>query len=182
MGSRLRSSRPTCRVTSTSSGIGCRQGATFLRRCGGRHSESERRYASVGHSNGGRPHRSGGCSPLSGADTGAEVSPRLLRLPTRQICDRCGAHGSRTLLATRLGDRSRHQGLLRQHRLGADAKGCPPTYGLSVGDALRRALAEGAGADGGRQHRAAHGGNAAGWGDLAPCWRTYSCITRSTRG
>src|SRR6201988_5354040 len=35
MGSRLRSSRPTCRVTSTSSGIGCRQGATFLRRGGG---------------------------------------------------------------------------------------------------------------------------------------------------
>src|SRR6516165_2480366 len=35
MDSRLRSSRPTCRATSTSSGIGCRQGATFLRRYGG---------------------------------------------------------------------------------------------------------------------------------------------------
>ena len=33
--SRLRSSRPTLRATSTSSGTGCRQGATFLRRCGG---------------------------------------------------------------------------------------------------------------------------------------------------
>ncbi len=35
MDSRLRSSRPTFRATSTSSGTGCRQGATFLRRCGG---------------------------------------------------------------------------------------------------------------------------------------------------
>src|SRR2546423_351194 len=35
MDSRLRSSRPTFRATSTNSGTGCRQGATFLRRCGG---------------------------------------------------------------------------------------------------------------------------------------------------
>src|SRR5467141_2938144 len=35
MDSRLRSSRPTFRATSISSGTGCRQGATFLRRCGG---------------------------------------------------------------------------------------------------------------------------------------------------
>src|ERR1700747_1341648 len=35
MDSRLRSLRPTFRATSRSSGIGCRQGATFLRRCGG---------------------------------------------------------------------------------------------------------------------------------------------------
>src|ERR1700704_3668284 len=35
MDSRLRSSRPTFRATSTSSGTGCRQGAIFLRRCGG---------------------------------------------------------------------------------------------------------------------------------------------------
>src|SRR5262245_25962672 len=35
MDSRLRSSRPTFRATSINSGIGCRQGATFLRRCGG---------------------------------------------------------------------------------------------------------------------------------------------------
>src|SRR3984893_3649696 len=35
MDSRLGSSRPTYRATSTSSGTGCRQGATFLRRCGG---------------------------------------------------------------------------------------------------------------------------------------------------
>ena len=73
--------------------------------------------------------------------------------------------GSSALLALRLGARSRRQGLLRQHRLGADAQGGPSSYGLSVGAALHRALAEGAGADGGRQRRAAHGGNAAGWGD-----------------
>src|SRR5262249_1448234 len=35
MDSRLRSSRPTFRATSINSGIGCRQGATFLRQCGG---------------------------------------------------------------------------------------------------------------------------------------------------
>jgi hypothetical protein len=35
MDSRLRSSRPTFRTTSISSGTGCRQEATFLRRCGG---------------------------------------------------------------------------------------------------------------------------------------------------
>ena len=46
-------------------------------------------------------------------------------------------------------------------------KGRPPTYGLSLGTALHRALAEGAGADGGWQRRAAHGGDAAGWGNLA---------------
>src|SRR6266851_3368209 len=35
MASRLRSSRPTYRATSTSSGTDCRQGATFLRQCDG---------------------------------------------------------------------------------------------------------------------------------------------------
>ena len=90
--------------------------------------------------------------------------------------------GSRALLALRLGARSRHQGLLRQHRLGADAQGRPSSYGLSVGAALRRALAEGARADGGRQHRAAHGGDAAGRGRSLRCWRTCSCTTRSTCG
>src|SRR4029077_10667281 len=46
-------------------------------------------------------------------------------------------------------------------------QGGPPTYGLPMGAAIRRALAESAGADGGRRRRAAHGRNAAGWGDLA---------------
>ena len=125
------------------------------------------RHAAVGHSDGRRPHRPGGRPPLPGADPGAGVPCRLLRLQARQVCDRCRAHGSRALLALRLGARSRHQGLLRQHRLGADAQGRPATYGLSLGAALHRALAEGARADGGWQHRAAHGGDAAGRGDLA---------------
>ena len=56
------------------------------------------------------------------------------------------------------------KGLLRQHRLGADAQGGPSSYGPTVGAALYRALAEGSGADGGRQRRAANGGNAAGRG------------------
>ena len=50
---------------------------------------------------------------------------------------------SSALLALRLGARSRRQGLLRQHRLGADAQGGPSSYGLPVGAALHRALAEG---------------------------------------
>ena len=74
------------------------------------------------------------------------------------------------------------KGLLRQHRLGADAQGRPASYGLSVGAALHRALAEGAGADGGRQRRAAHGRNAAGRGDQSRSWQTCSCTTRSTCG
>ena len=37
-----------------------------------------------------------------------------------------------------------------------------------LGAALHRAVAEGACADGGRQRRTAHGGDATGWGDLAP--------------
>ena len=35
----------------------------------------------------------------------------LLRLPARQVCDRCRGKGPRALLALRLGSRSRHQGL-----------------------------------------------------------------------
>ena len=78
---------------------------------------------------------------------------QLLRLQARQICDRCRGQGSRALLALRLGARPRRQGLLRQYRLGADAHGGSSSYGLPVGAALRRALAEGAGADGGWQRR-----------------------------
>src|SRR3981081_975947 len=47
MASRLRSSRPTFRATSISSGTGCRQGAIFLRRCGG--SIFRRRMVGRGH-------------------------------------------------------------------------------------------------------------------------------------
>ena len=88
----------------------------------------------------------------------------------------------RALLALRLGARPRHQGLLRQHRLGADAQGGPPPYGLPVGAALHRALAEGAGADGGRQRRGAHGGDAAGRGDQAAAGQPVPALRRSTCG
>ena len=47
------------------------------------------------------------------------------------------AHGSSALLALRLGARSRREGVFRHHRLEADAQGCPPTYGLPMGVALR---------------------------------------------
>src|SRR5262249_28483662 len=57
---------------------------------------------------------------------------------------------------------------LRQYRLGAGAHGGPSSYELRVGAALHRALAEGAGANGGRQRRAAHSGNAAGRGHHSP--------------
>src|SRR5215469_4775800 len=54
-------------------------------------------------------------------------------LQARQIRGRRRASSSSTLLALRLGARSRHQGLLRQHRLGAFTQGGPPSYGPSVG-------------------------------------------------
>jgi len=44
-------------------------------------------------------------------------------------------------------------------------QGRPLSFGVSLGAALHRTLAEGAGADGGRQRRAADGGNAARWGN-----------------
>src|SRR5262249_56786364 len=53
-------------------------------------------------------------------------------------------------------------GFLRQYRLGAFAQGCPSPYGLSVGSALHRALAEGPDADGGWQRRAANVRNSTG--------------------
>jgi hypothetical protein len=49
--------------------------------------------------------------------------------------------------------------------LGAFAQGHPSSYGLPVGAALHRAVAEGACADGGRQRRTAHGRDAARRGD-----------------
>ena len=80
----------------------------------GRYSEGEWWDASVGHSDGCRPHRPGGRPARAGADPGAGVPCRLLRLQARQVCHRCRGHGPRALLALRLGSRSRHQGLLRQ--------------------------------------------------------------------
>ena len=56
--------------------------------------------------------------------------------------------------------------LLRQHRLGADAQGGPPIYVLSMVLLYIERWLEGP--VGGPQYCAAHSGNAAGWGDLAP--------------
>src|SRR5215475_112145 len=86
------------------------------------------------------------------------------RLQTWQICNRCGAPSPSALLAIRLGARPRCQRILRQYRLGAAALCGSSSYELSVGVALRRTLAEGSGADGGWQRRAAHGRNSSGWG------------------
>jgi RNA-directed DNA polymerase len=47
---------------------------------------------------------------------------------------------------------------------------------------LHRALAEGSGADGGRQRRAAHGRNSSGEGSSAPSWRICFCTMRSICG
>src|SRR5213079_1840285 len=46
--------------------------------------------------------------------------------------------------------------------LGAAPKGGSQTYGLPMGASLHRTLAEGSGTTGGRQRRAAYGGNSAG--------------------
>src|SRR5436189_732991 len=48
-------------------------GSYFPPGAAGRHSESERRYAPIGYSNGRRPHRPGGCPSLSGAPSRAGV-------------------------------------------------------------------------------------------------------------
>src|SRR6202045_2805960 len=167
MDSRLRSSRPTFRATSTSSGTGCRQGAIFLRRCGG--SKFRRRMVGRGRwgfqlSQIALPRRwpVGGWSPFwsrYSAPTPMATGPANLRSM------RCARLASAAGAAT--GCSTRCVRLLRQYQLGAAPQGGPPAYGVPVGAAIRRALAEGAGADGGRQRRAAHRRNAAGWGDLA---------------
>src|SRR6202045_3923353 len=133
----------------------------------GRYSEGGWWDAAIGDSNCRRSRCPGGGPSVPGAHFGAGVPRRLLRLQARQICDRCRAPSSPALLALRLGARSRCTRLFRQYRLGAAPQGGPPTSGLPMGAAIRRALAEGAGTDGGRQRRTAHGRNAAGWGDLA---------------
>ncbi len=51
--------------------------------------------------------------------------------------------GASAMPALRLGARHRRQGLLRQHRLGPAPQGGSYQYGLLVGAALHRALAEG---------------------------------------
>src|ERR1700757_1065410 len=61
---------------------------------GGRNSKGEWRDATVGGSDGCGPHRPGGRPALFGADSGTGVPSRFLRLPPRQICDRCRAHSS----------------------------------------------------------------------------------------
>src|ERR1019366_8188442 len=52
--------------------------------------------------------------------------------------------------------------------MGASAQGGPSTYGLRLGAALHRALAEGVRADGGWQGRTATGGNAPQGGVISP--------------
>ena len=90
---------------STSSGIGCPREAISLNRCGGGHSESNGRDATVGHTNGGGPDCARGCTPVSGASPGPFVPCGLLRLPTRPLGDRRRAHGASALLAVQLGAR-----------------------------------------------------------------------------
>jgi len=64
-------------------------------------------------------------------------------LPTRQICDRCRAHGFASRCWRATGCSSRHRGLLRQQRCGFCSRH-PVNTRLSVGAALRRTLVEGA--------------------------------------
>ena len=156
------------RATSTSSGTGCPLEATFLRRCGG--SIFRRRMAGRGRW---AFRRSPTASPRkSPAATWSRSWSRC------SIADSYGYRPGKSAIDAVRTARQRCwrydwvldldiKALLRQHRLGADARGGPSSYGLPMGAALRRALAEGARADGGRQHRAAHGGNATGRGHLA---------------
>ena len=90
----------------------------------GGNSESGWRNATVGHSDGSGSRRPGGRSPFLGAACGAGIPCQFLWLQARPIGTRCCAHRSSAVLALRLGARSRHQRLLRQHRLGVVAQGC----------------------------------------------------------
>src|SRR5205814_8792529 len=132
MGSRFLTLRLISRTTSTSCGTGCPQGAIFLRRFAGRHSEGRWTDSAVGNSYGRRQNRPGGRQTVSGAPTGTDFPCGLLRIPTRQVGDRGPQEGSSAMLAVRLGARYRRQELFRQHRLGVAAQGGPQTYGLPL--------------------------------------------------
>src|SRR4029077_15384498 len=102
----------------------------------------------------------------SGSTTSNSRTPRRFLAPI--TCNERPSNGCRSRrIVTKL-DMSRRwvvcDGFLRQYRLGAVAPCGPSTYELPVGATLHRALAEGSGADGGRQRRAAHGRNSSGRG------------------
>src|SRR5437870_2317631 len=61
---------------------------------------------------GGRPYRSDGRTPVSRAEGGASVPSRLVRLPARALGAASGGSLPRTMLESKLGDRSRHQSVL----------------------------------------------------------------------
>ena len=133
----------------------------------GGHTEGKRRNAAVGYPDGRRPCRAGGGPTIPGAAAGTCVPPRLLRLSSRTVGDRCDPDGSPAVLALRLGARHRHQGLLRQHRSRAAAQGRAQAHRVHLGAPLHRALAEGS-RDARRGQACRQGpGNAAGWGHLA---------------
>src|SRR6202035_2172052 len=102
----------------------------------------------------------------SGSTTSNSRTPRRFMAPI--TCNERPSNGCRSRrIVTKL-DMSRRwvvcDGFLRQYRLGAVALGGSSSYELPMGATLHRALAEGSCADGGRQRRAAHGGNSSGRG------------------
>src|ERR1700693_2430819 len=102
----------------------------------------------------------------SGSTTSNSRTPRRFMAPI--TCNERPSNGCRSRrIVTKL-DMSRRwvvcDGFLRQYRLGTVTPGGPSSYGLSMGAALRRTLAEGSGADGGWQRRTAHIRNSSGRG------------------
>src|SRR5260370_24314613 len=81
----------------------------------------ERRWwnEAAGDSHGFRQNRADGGEAIPGARLGTSVSRGLLRISSRAVRARCAGCGAAEMLSLQLGARSRHQRLLRQHRLGA---------------------------------------------------------------
>jgi hypothetical protein len=123
----------------------------------------------------GGPPRPGGSSSFSRVRFAPGTRP--LGIPT--VADRCAQEVVRRYLEPILeavfhpdsyGYRPGKSAIdaVRQARRRCWRYGGSSSYELPVGAALRRTLAEGSGADGGRQCRAAYGRNSSGWGRDAP--------------
>src|SRR5438094_2808040 len=106
--------------------------------------------AEAGHSDGSGSDRPDGRETGAGADGGAAVPPRLVRLPTAEVCGRGRRPGTATVLAVRLGCGPRHPCLLRHPRSSPRHAGGTAVHELSVDSPLRRALAQGSRAARGR--------------------------------
>src|SRR2546425_4374661 len=126
----------------------------------------------AGHSDRDRQDCPDGREELSGAEGGAELSRRLLRVSAGEVSGRCGRPGTGTLLEVRLGVGSGHPCLLRHSRSRTRHAGGAEVYRLSVGPSLCGAVAQRSGAAGGWHADSAAGRDPTG-GRGKPAAREY---------